>query len=214
MWRQRRDASDKCGWESKMSLPKRFALVLLLISVFPMSAFSQAGAKDQDVLSLIYGLRTQRWEGPYAATIPLQWDLRLTEPMRRILEIGSPAQEALIESIRDPLIKDQIIILLGGVGDERSVGPIIVAMIGKKDLKSIPNSEQVNLAANIALTNITVADVIWHYGGGIVLIDPPEGSKERWKKWWKKNEANFAVKSITQNRNYSNYPNYGIYKQP
>ena len=102
--------------------------------------------------SLICGLRTQRWEGPYAATIPLQWDLRLTEPMRRILEIGSPAQKALIENIRDPLIKDQIIILLGGLGDERSVGPIIDAMIRKKDLKSTPNSEQINLAANIALS--------------------------------------------------------------
>ena len=120
----------------------------------------------------------------------------------------------MIENIRDPLIKDQIIILLGGVGNERSVGPIIDAMIGKKDLKSTRNSEQINLAANIALTNITVADVIWHYGGGIVQIDPPEDSKGRWMKWWKKNEGNFAVKSITHSRNYSNYPNYGIHKQP
>ncbi len=134
--------------------------------------------------------------------------------MRRILEIGSPAQEALIENIKDTLIKDQIIILLGGVGDERSIGPIVNAMIGKKDLKSTPHSEQINLAANIALTNITVADVIWHHGGGIVQIDPPEDSKERWMKWWNKNKGNFAVKSITDSRNYSNYPNYGIYKQP
>ena len=202
------------GWDSMMSVPRQFALMLLLISVLPVNVFSQVAAKDQDVPSLICGLRTQRWEGPYAAMIPLQWDLRLTEPMRRILEIGSPAQEALIENIRDPLIKDQIIILLGGVGNERSVGPIIDAMIGKKDLKSTHNSEQINLAANIALTNITVADVIWHYGGGIVQIDPPEDSKGRWMKWWKKNEGNFAVKSITHSRNYSNYPNYGIHKQP
>jgi hypothetical protein len=86
-------------------------------------------------------------------------------------------------------------------------------MIAKKDLKSTPDSEKINLAANIALTNITVADVIWHYGGGVVRIDPPGDSKERWKKWWKKNEGSFAVKSITRSRNYSNYPNYGIYKQ-
>ncbi len=197
-----------------MSLPKQFALILLLISVLPVNVFSQAAAKDQDVLSLICELSTQRWEGPYAAAIPLQWDLGLTEPMRRILEIGSPAQEALIENIKDTLIKDQIIILLGGVGDERSIGPIVNAMIGKKDLKSTPHSEQINLAANIALTNITVADVIWHHGGGIVQIDPPEDSKERWMKWWNKNKGNFAVKSITDSRNYSNYPNYGIYKQP
>ena len=197
-----------------MRLPKQLALTLLLIAVSATYAFAQTTAKDQEVRSLINELRNHPWEGAYAMTIPLQWDLQLTEPMKRILEIGAPAQEALIENINDPLIKDQIIILLGGVGDERSVGPIIENMIGKKALKSTPKSEQINLAANIALTNITVADVIWHYGGGVVQIDPPVDSKERWVKWWKKNKASFAVKSITRSRNYSNYPNYGIYKQP
>ena len=195
-----------------MSLLKQFVLTLLLLAVFPTNVFSQTPAKDQDVRNLIGELRSRRWEGPYAVTIPLSWDLQLTEPMRRILDIGAPAQDALLENINDPLIKDQIIILLGGVGDERAVGPIIKSMIGKKDLKSTPNSEQINLAANIALTNITVADVIWHHGGGVVRIDPPADSKERWLKWWKKNEGSFRVKSITQSRNYSNYPNYGIYR--
>ncbi len=197
-----------------MRFAKQLAFALLLIAVPLTNAFSQTAAKDQEVRSLIAELRKQHWEGANAVMIPLQWDFQLTEPMRRILEIGAPAQNALIENINDPLIKDQIIILLGGVGDERSVGPIIKNMIGKKDLKSTPNAEQINLAANIALTNITVADVIWHHGGGVVRIDPPADSKERWMKWWKKNEGSFAVKSVTQSRNYSNYPNYGIYKQP
>ena len=197
-----------------MLAARQFSLTILLLAVFPTNIFCQTAATDQDIRSLIGGLRSLRWEGPYAATIPLSWDLQLTEPMRRILEIGPSAQEVLIENINDQLIKDQIIILLGGVGDERSIGPIIKNMISKKDLPSTPDSEQINLAANIALTNITVADVIWHYGGGVVNIDPPRDSKERWMKWWKKSAGSFSVKSITRSRNYSNYPNYGIYKQP
>ena len=197
-----------------MRFLEQLVFALLLIVVFSSNAFPQTAAKDQEVRRLINELRNQPWEGPYAATIPLHWDLRLTQPMQRILEIGAPAQDALIENVNDPLIKDQIIILLGGVGDERSVGPIIKNMIRKKDLKSTPKSEQINLAANIALTNITVAAVIWHYGGGVVQIDPPADSKERWMKWWKKNERSFTVRSITRSRNYSNYPNYGIYQQP
>ena len=197
-----------------MSLPKQFVLALLVIAVTLTTAFAQTESKDQDVRNLIGELRKQKWEGPGAVSIPLSWDFQLTEPMRRILEIGAPAQDALLENVDDPSIKDQIIILLGGVGDERAVGPIIKNMVRKKDLKSTPNSEQLNLVANIALTNITVADVIWHYGGGIVRIDPPEDSKERWTKWWKENESSFAVKNITRSRKYSNYPNYGIYKQP
>jgi hypothetical protein len=197
-----------------MLAARQFSLTLLLLAVFPTNVFCQTAATDPDIRSLIGALRTLRWEGPFAATIPLSWDLQLTEPMRRILEIGPQAQDALIENINDPLIKDQVIILLGGIGDERSIGPILKNMIAKKDLKSTPDSEKINLAANIALTNITVADVIWHYGGGVVRIDPPRDSKARWKNWWKKNEGRFEVKSITRSRNYSNYPNYGIYRQP
>lgn len=195
-----------------MSLGK-LALTLILVAAFSMIKSVEVVGQKSEIQNLIRDLHQHRWEGPYPAAMPLQWDLRLTEPMRKILEIGSPAQQELLDNINDPSIKDQIIILLGGVGDERSIGPIIKAMVQKKDLKSMPNSQQINLAANIALTNITVADVIWHYGGGVVQVEPPKDSKERWSKWWK-NHRDFAVKTNTHSRNYSNYPNYGIYKQP
>ena len=195
-----------------MSLYK-FALALILISAISMIHSVEVKGQEPNIKNLISELHQYRWEGPSAVAIPLQWDLQLTVPMRKILEIGPPAQQDLIDNINDASIKDQIIILLGGVGDEHSIDPIIKAMIQKKDVKSAPNSRQINLSANIALTNITVADVIWHYGGGIVQVEPPKDSKERWMKWWK-NHSNFAVKTNTQSRNYSNYPNYGIYKQP
>ena len=195
-----------------MNLGKPALALMLVVAFSTIQSFEVMGQKP-DIRNLIRDLHNHRWEGPHPIASPLQWDFQLTEPMRKILEIGSPAQQELINHINDPSIKDQIIILLGGVGDERSIGPIINAMIQKKRLKSTPNSERINLAANIALTNITVADVIWHYGGGIVQVEPPKDSKERWMKWWK-NHRNFAVKTITHSRNYSNYPNYGIYKQP
>ncbi len=189
--------------------PGKLVLSLILAAAFAVNVVGQ----ESNVRNLIRELHQHRWEGPSEVASPLQWDFNLTEPMRKILEIGAPAQPELIDNIDDPLIKDQIIILLGGVGDERAVGPIIKAMVEKKKLKSTPNSRQINLAANIALTNITVADVIWHHGGGIVQTEPPADSKERWQKWWK-DHSDFAVKNITTSRDYSNYPNYGIYKQP
>ena len=195
-----------------MSL-SRLAFVLVLISAVSMLHSIDVKGQETNIKNLIQDLRSHRWEGPSMVAMPLQWDLNLTEPMRKILEIGTPTQQELIDNINDPAIKDQVIILLGGIGDEHSVSPIIKAMIQKKSLKSTPNSERINLAANIALTNITVADVIWHYGGGIVQVEPSKDSKERWIKWWE-THRNFSVKTITHSRNYSNYPNYGIYKQP
>ena len=191
----------------------KLVLALILAVGFSMIQSVTVVGQESNVRNLIRELHQHRWEGSFEVASPLQWDLNLTEPMREILEIGAPAQLELIDNINDPLIKDQVIILLGGVGDERAVGPIIRAMIQKEDLKSNPNSRQINLAANIALTNITVADVIWHHGGGIVQTEPPEDSSERWQKWWE-DHSDFAVKNITTSRKYSNYPNYGIYKQP
>jgi len=196
-----------------MSRPLKMIFAISLFLHVSMIHSADVIGQDPNIPNLVRELREHRWEGPYAVAIPLQWDLQLTEPMRKLLDIGPPAQQYLVDSLKDVAIKDQVIILLGGIGDERAVEPIINAMVRQKDLKSTPNSERINLAANIALTNITVADVIWHYGGGVVQTQPPKDSKERWMKWWKKN-GRFAVKTITHSRSYSNYPNYGIYKQP
>jgi hypothetical protein len=189
------------------------ALALLLLFTYAADARPRQDG-GQGVAELVAQLRKTPWRGPQAVASPLEWDFGFTEPMKNILEVGAPAQDVLIEALKDPSVRDQAIILLGGVGDERAVGPIISAMIDKKDLKRTPNAARINLAADIALTNITVADVIWHYGGGVVRAGAPADSKGRWSKWWKKNRDAFTVRGITRDRRYSNYPNYGIYRTP
>lgn len=197
-----------------MSIAKLLLAVSALILVVTHGAGAHAQSADQNVESLIRELRAHPWRGPQAVASPLAWDFGFTPPMLKILEVGPPAQEALIKALKDPAVTDQAIILLGGLGDERAVGPIIEAMVDKKHLKRNPRAARINLAANIALTNITVADVIWHYGGGVVRTDPPSDSKRRWTEWWGKNHEGFTVRGITRDRRYSNYPNYGIYRQP
>lgn len=197
-----------------MSLRKLLFAASVLALAVSHEAMPRAQTKGQNVESLVRELREHPWRGPQAVASPLEWDFGFTAPMLKILEIGPPAQGALIEALKDLSIRDQAIILLGGLGDERAVGPIIDAMVDKKHLGRNPEAARVNLAANIALTNITVADVIWHYGGGVVRTDPPPDSKRRWEKWWEKNRPGFTARGITRDRRYSNYPNYGIYRQP
>jgi hypothetical protein len=86
-------------------------------------------------------------------------------------------------------------------------------MVAKDEIKSTTDAEKINLAAMLALTNITVAEVTWHHGGGLEVRRCPDNQKECWAEWWNRNKATFKVKSITQSRNYTNYPNYGIYGQ-
>jgi len=51
------------------------------------------------------------------------WNFQFTQPMLKILKRGRQAQTALIEKLHDSAIKDQVIILLGGIGDEQAVSP-------------------------------------------------------------------------------------------
>ncbi len=88
-------------------------LALAVMWIFAFSIMSTAVGQEQNIRSLIRDLHDQQWEGPSAMTIPLQWDLQLTEPMRKILEIGPAAQRDLIANINDPAITDQVIILFG-----------------------------------------------------------------------------------------------------
>jgi hypothetical protein len=165
---------------------------------------------EREIRALIEQLRNDGWSTPHNMGNPTDWQFNFTEPMIRLLQVGPAAQEILLQYLNDQRIKDHVIILLGGVGDERSVGPIIDAMPNKGE---DAGQKRLNLIANLALTNITVSDVIWHHGGGFLVTKCPDNPKSCWGAWWLKNENTFKV-TEAPSRNYSNYPNYGIYQQP
>jgi hypothetical protein len=75
-------------------------------------------------------------------------------------------QEILVDHISDPEIRDQIVMLLGGVGDEKAIWPIIDALTDGSEATSDPKLKRMNLIGNLALTNLTVGEVIWHHGWG------------------------------------------------
>jgi len=194
-----------------MNLKLKIFICLAAVLAFSINVFAQKN-ENVEIKTLISQLYQNPWAG--AARIgesPTIWEFGLTEPMKKILDAGQKAQPDLLEEVNNPEIKNQIIFLLGGVGDEKAVEPIINAMISESKFSKNPQAEKINQSANLALTNITVADVIWHHGGGIVIDKCRENAKECWEKWWKENKKSFAVKNITQSRSYSNYPGYGIY---
>ncbi len=167
---------------------------------------------EPDIEGLVDELGSHPWAGPENMSNPTHWLFNFTDPMHKILEAGPAAQTILLHHIGDAEIKDQIIILLGGVGNGSSIEPIINAMAGKEDIKSDPIARRINLAANLALTNITAAGVIWHRGGGISIDRCPDDPRSCWSDWWKQHKGHLQAETAVD-RNYSNYPNYGIYEQ-
>jgi len=178
-----------------------------------MQSIASSEMNENPIRELIEQLRSDGWTEPQNVANPTVWLFNFTPPMIQILQIGPVAQDVLLEYLSDPQIKDQIIILLGGVGNGNAVEPIIEAMATPDEAHGSAYARKVNLAANLALTNITVGDVTWHHGGGVTIDACPDDPKSCWSAWWTEHSDTFDI-SQTPKRRYSNYPDYGIYQNP
>ena len=86
---------------------------------------------EDEIRALVEQLRGDGWSSPDNVSNPTDWQFNFTEPMLRLLQVGQAAQKILLQYVDDQQIKDHVIILLGGVGDERAVEPIIRGMAEK-----------------------------------------------------------------------------------
>jgi hypothetical protein len=180
---------------------------------FDVQSIGASEMPESQIRELIEQLKDNQWAEPKNIANPTTWVFNFTPPMLQILEAGTAAQDVLLQYLDDPIIKDQIIILLGGVGDRKAIKPIIDAMTDGNVARDNEYARKINLAANLALTNITVGDVIWHHGGGISVDACPVDPQSCWNSWWLQKKESFDL-AKTMNRNYSNYPSYGIYQDP
>jgi hypothetical protein len=162
--------------------------------------------------ALVSQLKVVPWRGPENHCTPLCWTFAFTDPMIQILQTGNGAQAILLDQIGDQGIQDQVVMLLGGIGDERAIWPIIETLTDGVEATLDAKSRRLNLIGNLALTNLTVSEVIWHHGGGITFDHCPTTVRSCWSKWWLEQKDTFKV-GTGGDRNYTNYPNYGIYEQ-
>lgn len=162
--------------------------------------------------ALVDQLKVVPWRGPKNYCSPMCWDFAFTDPMIQILQAGSGAEEVLLDHMRDRDIQDQVVMLLGGVGDEKAISPIIETLTDGHVSTLDERSKRLNLVGNLALTNLTVSEVIWHHGGGIPIQRCSATPKSCWMTWWLDQKDTFRV-GIGGDRLYVNYPNYGIFAQ-
>ena len=113
--------------------------------------------KGKLAVDLIQSLHKQAWSGATNLCNPACWMFNFTAPMQALLDLGSDAQESLIKALTDEEIRDQAIILLGGVGDERAMAPVIEAMKSATSDPILDRRRRTLLAGNLAFDK--------HYGG-------------------------------------------------
>ncbi len=167
---------------------------------------------ENEIRPLIKELRSEKWTEPHNISNPTFWEFDFTPPMLQILQAGPPAQDALLEYLDDAQIKDQIIVLLGGVGDGKAVAPIIAEMVSPKEGDLNEYERKINRVATLALGNITVGGSLKCDDSGLGAT-PIKDPKACWSEWWGEHRKGFDVSKIGS-RNFTGYPDYGIYQNP
>src|SRR2546423_7218589 len=120
---------------SKIMIRKTIISSILILSLhrpIDMHAQENTKAREAEIGNLVKELYKDPWEGSgafrFCVSANFGWVVWLDGAMKRIIEMGPTAQETLLKKLSDPTIKDKVMILLGGLGDERVIGPIIDAM--------------------------------------------------------------------------------------
>src|SRR5438477_12579017 len=118
-----------------MSVTKQAVVTVLIMLALGMRLFAQIQESSNDAQgqNLIAELYTHPWEGAENLCSPMRWNFHFTEPMLKIIDMGAPAQNALLPKLNATAIQDPAIMWRGGSGYERAVGTIIDALVGKDD---------------------------------------------------------------------------------
>ncbi len=84
-----------------------------------VQSIASTAIDENQFRALIEQLRSDRWTDPENLGNPTMWEFHFTPPMIQILQAGPTAQDLLLQYLGDLQIKDHIIVLLGGIGDEK-----------------------------------------------------------------------------------------------
>ena len=78
-----------------------FVMSLILSQSIDSAAQKRGSDRESETQSLISQLYQHPWAGPSVAAVsPVIWNFSFTEPMEKLLKIGPPAQNALLENSR------------------------------------------------------------------------------------------------------------------
>lgn len=161
---------------------------------------------EQEIEATVKQLKAFPWHGqPMEECNRGCWnDFAFTDAMIEILQAGRAAQSALLRHLSDESIEDQIVMLLGGVGDENAIQPIVETLTDGDDAVLDEKSKRLNMVGRAALRNLTVV------GAGSCEFLNHNTPRTCWSKWWLDHKNTFK-EDVLGFRRISEYPNYGIY---
>jgi len=181
-----------------MKLSTKPRLLLLSGAVISMLALSLAISirRDNSVDSLIEQLRDPENKariGLYA--VPGGEMMHYSRPMERLIALGDAAREPLHQLLGDEEIQNEVVLVLGAIGNERTVELLIETYRDPELPEEYPGVYDLDpgrfklVCYSHALTYLTHESISRSRWG----TDYTPGNRKKWQDWWAKNKKVFWV---------------------
>src|SRR5262249_32292501 len=126
----------------------------------------------------------------------------------RLIELGEKARIVLHERITDRRIQNEVVLILGAIGDQRTV-PLLIEAYPKVNvrepdwgddfLKELNDPERLKVVCfTFALTSLTGQPM----GRSRRGADCDPENRKRWQQWWQANKDTFVVPADKPNHTW------------
>lgn len=121
--------------------------------------------------------------------------LAFSTPMKKLIALGERARQPLQERLGDLRIQNEVVVILGAIGDESTV-PLLIETYPEVDISGEPGAatppgpgRMKIICYTHALTYLTGEPI----GRSRWGTDFNSGNRKRWQEWYKKTQPMFAV---------------------
>jgi hypothetical protein len=139
-------------------------------------------------------------------TIPGGEVLQFSPPMKQLIRMGARARPALHRRISDKEIQNEVVLILGAIGDETTV-PLLIESYPDQPADLAPSDPRFYTIVyySFALPYLTCEPI----GRSREGADLNPENKKLWQAWWKENAATFKVSAEKPNMTW--LPGYPIH---
>ena len=186
---------------------KRIAFGLLAIALliaagliwraWQLSTFEPVAVvkEDEEVANLIEQLRepsNKVRDDVVRIVIPGGEIIDFSPPMMSLIRLGDRSRTMLHGRINDAQIQNEVVLILGAIGDATTV-PLLIEAYPYDDVRP-PDSDRARWKAHMcftfALTYLTSEPI----GRSRQGADYNPQNKRLWQEWWRENQATFIVR--------------------
>lgn len=171
--------------------------IVAIVAASGVAAGENRGTDVRAEINKLYDPANRVSCGP--VVIPGGELLRFSQPMINLIEMGEDARKPLHALVNDTRIQNEVVVILGAIGDKTSV-PLLIEAYPETAVKKLPPREiqTPDFYRDPAMLKIICFTYALTYLTGVPIgrtrwgADLKPENRRLWREWWKREEGSFT----------------------